>query len=268
MIADSEEAVELGRAALELCPPGHPNRGASLDSLARTLRTKFEREADHCKLEEIIDLYRAALESWPSEHPGRLSSLQDLAHCLRDRYDDRKEITDLEEAAVVSRAALELCQPGNPDYFVSLSSLALNLRTKFEITADMHDLDEAIVLFRKALELCPPGHPLRLFSLESLVTCLVYRHSNRGLIADSKEEATMLDDTAETLRPTIQPDRGTAELDEAMVLQQEALQLLTPGDPHHDLCQRRLEAIQTMKIQTPDTDNTPSPDTPPAPVTS
>lgn len=41
-----EEAITLGSAALELCPPGHPDRGAILYNLTCDLWKKFQKQAD------------------------------------------------------------------------------------------------------------------------------------------------------------------------------------------------------------------------------
>ncbi|KAI6026048.1 hypothetical protein EDC04DRAFT_3066348 [Pisolithus marmoratus] len=247
-VADLEEVVTLGRAELELRPPGHPDRAISLDNLACDLRVKFQNQPDMKDLDETIELYRAALELRPSRHPHQLSLLQTLACCLRDRYANLGGIADLEEVVALGRAVLEFHPPGHPDRDIALDDLARDLRTKFDKQADMQDLQEAIELCRGALELRLPGHPYRFSSLQNLALCLSDRCGNQAIVADIKETTT-LGLTLRTFDPSGHTSCGAADLDEAIALEQEALQLLTPGDRHYDICRRHLTAHIQMKIK-------------------
>ncbi|KAL5478290.1 hypothetical protein ACEPAI_2474 [Sanghuangporus weigelae] len=66
---DLEEAISLGRAALELQSEGHPNRPLSLGNLAMSLCIRYEYVARTTDLEEAIELQRAALALRPEGHP-------------------------------------------------------------------------------------------------------------------------------------------------------------------------------------------------------
>ncbi|KIK17619.1 hypothetical protein PISMIDRAFT_110999, partial [Pisolithus microcarpus 441] len=54
--------------------------------------------------------------------------------------------------------------------------------------------------------------------------------------------------TAPEFCPPGHPDHDTADLDEAIVLDREALQLLVPGDPRYDISRQRLIAHLQLKI--------------------
>ncbi|KAI6125851.1 hypothetical protein EDD16DRAFT_1702963 [Pisolithus croceorrhizus] len=239
VVADLEEATMLGRAALEFYPSGHPDYGTFLHDLACTLRTRFKEQTDIRDLQEAIELHRLILEIRPSEHPDRFSSLQNLAVCLSDRYDNAGVAADLAEAVTLGRAALELRPPGHPNRDISLHDLACNLRTRFEKQVTMEDLEGAIVLHRAALELRPSGHPLRFSSLQNLALCLSDRYDNLGITADFTV-ATTPGRAARTTHPPEHTGRDTADLDEAIALEQEAVRLLPPGDHRYGISLQRL----------------------------
>ncbi|KAI6108242.1 hypothetical protein F5141DRAFT_105249 [Pisolithus sp. B1] len=248
VVADLEEAVTLGRAALELHPLGHPDRSISLTNLACDLRRRFEKQANIPDLVEAIQLHHVALELRPSGHPLRLSSLQYLVLCLRDRYINLGVAADLEEAITLGRAALGLHSSGHPDRGTSLNSLACDLRRRFQQQADMRDLEEAIELQRAALALHPPGHPLRLPSLQNLARSLSDRYTNQRVVANFCGTA-LPGRAARAVRSTGQLDRYTADLDEAIALERDALRLLTPGDRSYDRSRRRLTARLQVKMR-------------------
>ncbi|KAI6038384.1 hypothetical protein EDC04DRAFT_2896406 [Pisolithus marmoratus] len=113
VVSDLEEAVTLGRAVLELCPPGHRDRATFLYSLASYLQRRFKKRAMMHSLDEAIELHREALALPPSGHPPRFSSLQGLAMCLLDRFDNQGLVADLDEAITLGRAGVELLPPGH-----------------------------------------------------------------------------------------------------------------------------------------------------------
>ncbi|KAI6011607.1 hypothetical protein EDC04DRAFT_2609844 [Pisolithus marmoratus] len=124
LLADLEEAVTLGRAVVELCPPGHRDRAISLYNLACDLQRRFKRRAVARSLDEAIKLHREALALRPSGHPQRLSSLQGLAICLLDRYDNQWSVADLEEAITLGRTGVVFHPPGHPRRAACLRTLS------------------------------------------------------------------------------------------------------------------------------------------------
>jgi CHAT domain-containing protein/tetratricopeptide (TPR) repeat protein len=244
-----DEAIDLDREALELCPPGHPKRSASLTCLAVHLGDRYGQVGVTGDLEEVIVLDREALDLRPQGHPLRYSSLNNLAVHLYSRYKQFGAGEDIDEAIVLDREALDLCPQGHPRRSMSLNNLAVDLSARYTQLGAMRDLDEAIVLGREALDLRPQGHPLRSSSLNNLAVHLSSRYKHLGAKGDINE-AIFLSREALYICPQGHPHRSmslnnlavdlsarytqlgaTEDLDEAIVLDREALNLRPPGHP-------------------------------------
>ncbi|KAI0037312.1 hypothetical protein FA95DRAFT_1529493, partial [Auriscalpium vulgare] len=88
----------LHREALNLRPPGHPDRSSSLNDLAGAVKTQFEQLGRMRDLEEAILLHREALHLTPPGHYGRLSSLNNLANAVMTQFEQPVgRMPDLEE---------------------------------------------------------------------------------------------------------------------------------------------------------------------------
>ncbi|KAH8103699.1 CHAT domain-containing protein [Phellopilus nigrolimitatus] len=244
-----EESITLHRDALELRPPGHPDRSVSLSNLVKAMRTRFEQTGRMEDLEKCIALYRGALDLHPLGHPHHSGFINNLAEAMRTHFEQTGRMEDLEECIALHRDALELRPPGHPDCSVSLRNLGNGLFTRFEQIGRMEDLEEAIVLHRDALEMCPPGHPHRSSSLDNLAVAVRARFEQTGRIEDLEEAIALHHDTLE-LRPPGHPGRPSSmnnlasavqtrfkqagrmeDLEEAIVLHRAALDLRPPGHP-------------------------------------
>ena len=69
-----DEAIVLDYEALELCPPGRPERASSLTLLAIHLGDRYSQLGKIEDLEEAIVLNREALDLRPQGHPDRSMS--------------------------------------------------------------------------------------------------------------------------------------------------------------------------------------------------
>ena len=244
-----DEAIILDREALELCPPGHPQRAVSVAWLAIHLSDRFDQLGARRDLEEAIVFDREALEFRPQGHPDRSMSLNNLAACVYTRYTQLGEMEDLDEAIVLDREALDLRPPGHPLRSSSLHNLAIRLSTRYKQLGAMEDLDGAIVLTREALGLYTPGHRDRSMSLNNLAVYLSARYNQLGSMQDL-DEAIVLDREALDLHPPRHHLRsiplntlanclstrykqlgGMKDLDEAIALGREALDLHPQGHP-------------------------------------
>ena len=244
-----DEAIDLDRVALEICPPGHPMRSVSLIHLAIHLGNRYDQLGAKGDLDEAIVLEREVLSLRPQGHPNRLTPLNNLAVHLSARYEQLGAMEDLHEAIVLGREALDLCPQGHPDRPMSLNNLANFLRTRYNELGVMEDLDEAIVLSREALDLRPQGHPNRANSLNNLAIRLSTRYERLGEMEDL-HEAIVFHREALELRPRGHPVRASSlnnlagdlsiryeqlgamhDLDEAIVLAREALDLRPQGHP-------------------------------------
>ena len=249
----NDEAIDLARQALALCPPGHSERPVSLFQLALHLGCRYDQLGAIQELEEAIILDREALSLRPQGHPDRSSSLNNLAMRLSTRYNQLGAMQDLNEAIVLDREALGLRLQGHPDRSMPLNNLAVDLFTRYKQVGAVQDLDEAIVLAREVLSLCPQGHPNRSMSLSNLANCLATRYDQLGAIRDL-DEAIVLNREALSLCPQGHPNRSGSlnglayclstrydqlgamqDLDEAIVLDREALSLHAQGHPHRSM---------------------------------
>ncbi|KAG1743863.1 CHAT domain-containing protein [Suillus lakei] len=198
--SDLDEAIELLRAALLLCPPRHSLRSATLNNLAVSLRDKFKQLGISSDLDESTELHRAALLLRSPGHSERSSSLINLASNFEDRFRQRGVPSDLDEAIKLLRAALLLCPSGHSSRSLALNNLALSLRDRFLSRGVPSDLDEVIELNRAALLLCPPGHYLRLSIVNNLASSLLDRFKQRDVPSDL-DEAIELHRVALLLHP-------------------------------------------------------------------
>ena len=96
-MADLEEAITPGRAALELRPPDHSYRAVTLNNLGFHLRSRFLK-LGATALNEPLPLHWLALDLCPESHPDRFDSLHNLAICFSDRYNKQALVAYLEEA--------------------------------------------------------------------------------------------------------------------------------------------------------------------------
>ena len=248
-----DEAIDLGRDALELCPPGDPMRSVSLTRLAIHLSDRYGQLGAMGDLDEAIVLGREALDLCPQGHHGRSMSLGNLAVDLSSRYNQYGAMGDLDEAIVLAREALDLCPQGHPDRPVSLNNLTNCLSARYNQFGAMQDLDEAIVLNREALDLRPQGHPDRSVSLTNLSADLSARYNRLGAMEDL-DEAIVLVREALDLCPQGHLDRSPSlnnlahhlssrykrqgakeDLDEAIILDRETLDLRPQGHPDRSM---------------------------------
>ncbi|KAH8111128.1 TPR-like protein [Phellopilus nigrolimitatus] len=245
-----EESIAKFRDALDLCPPGYPERPSSLNNLGNAVRTRFEQTGRMEDLEESIALHRDALELSPPGHPHRSSSLNNLAVAVRTRFGQTGRIEDLEESIALCHDALDLCPHEHADRSTCFDNLANGLLSQFMQAGRMEDLEQSITLLRDALDLRPPGHPNRSASLNSLAVAMSTLFEQTGQMEDL-EESIVLHRDALDLRPPGHPLRSTSfnnlagavltrfdqtgrmeDLEEAIVLHRDALELHPPGHPH------------------------------------
>ena len=242
-----DDAIVLDRDALELCPPGHHKRSASLSQLAIHLSDHYGQVGATRDLDEAIVRVREALDLFPQGHPDRSISLNILAVILSTRYNQLGAIKDLEEATVLGQEALDLCPKGHPNRSVFLNSLAAHLSTRYNQLGAMKDLDAAIVRVREALDLRPKGHPNRSASLNNLAVFLSTRYDKLGAIEDldvaivhvresldlhpKGHRSKSLNNLAVHLSTRYNRLGAMKDLDEAVVLVREALELCPRGHP-------------------------------------
>jgi tetratricopeptide (TPR) repeat protein len=170
---DLDQSIALHRDALSRRPPGHPQRGLSLNNLARSIGTYvMERGSRKGEIDKMISLQREALDFLPQGHEDTSMYLYNLAAKLRCRYEMKASMVDLEEAIRLGREAVALCPSGHPARASALNELAWDLTIKYKAQDNSGSLEEAICVSRESLSLCPIGNPERPNILDTLATAL------------------------------------------------------------------------------------------------
>jgi len=127
VLSDLDEAIDLHRAALSLCPPGHPDKSMSLNNLASSLHDRFKQRNVLSDLDEAFTLYARlshishavlhsdlhAIKSWiifaeQLKHSSALTAYQTALRVL----DDWQHVAGLSSSShyfdVVSKATSSL----------------------------------------------------------------------------------------------------------------------------------------------------------------
>jgi hypothetical protein len=136
-LMSDDQAINLERDGLALCPDGHPDRAIFCGNLTSFLHTRYQRTADDVLLDEAIVLRREAHTLRPEGHPDRAQSCTDLADLLWTRYESTGGDALLDESIVLRREALALRPEGHPDRAESREGLANSLERRYKRTGDV-----------------------------------------------------------------------------------------------------------------------------------
>ena len=255
---DLRELLPLLRKTVDLCPQSDPNRSVLLEDLARGLMTEYMRDCqiyDH-DLDEACVLLKEAFRldmNFPDRSIDR-RPFQDLADMLSDRFDQTHRGSDIEDSVLIHRHILQLLPPSDPSYSSSLNDLAVSLESRFNHGNVLDDLHESIRLHRQALQLRPQSHPERTQSLENLSKVLIAKYEDDGQHADDLDEAVALLNQAFELERELGPSDGKldheffsdladllmdlydqrgyqSDIDNAVVMDRQALDLCSLDDP-------------------------------------
>ncbi|EJC99027.1 TPR-like protein, partial [Fomitiporia mediterranea MF3/22] len=266
-IEDLEEAVELHRAGLELCPDDQFHLSMCLEVLANALVARFQWRGQTTDLDEAIELYRASLKLRSGGHPFNSKTLNNLAVSLQIRFEQHGRATDIDEAIGHHRTVLLFCPDSHPERPASLNNLANALRTRFEYNGRIADLDESIEYRYAVLRLCPDDHPDRPMYLTNFAISLRTRFIQHGRTADLDDAIDHVR-TALRLYPDSHPNRSTPlsclasflrtrfeqygqskDLDEVIEHHRTALKLCPVGHHDHSLSLNNLAAALQIRFQ-------------------
>jgi tetratricopeptide (TPR) repeat protein len=200
----SDQEISVREEALNICPPGHPDRPMSLNNLASALQSHYKQSGQTVDLDRAISLCEEALNLCPPGHPDRPMSLNSLASTLQSRYKQSSQMIDLDRAISLCEEALNLCPPGHPDRPMSLNNFASALQSRYKQSSQMIDLDRAISLREEALDLYLTGHPDRPMSLNSLASTLQSRYKQSGGMVNLDSAEGLNHGTAVPIKAEIQ----------------------------------------------------------------
>jgi tetratricopeptide (TPR) repeat protein len=206
-LADLNEAVEVGRAAVRAASPDHRLRVDFLANLGKALQTRFAQVGDPADLDEAIEVRRTAVRATAAGDPDGAEFLATLSAALRQRFEQIGELADLDEAVEIARAAVQAAPAGHPDRVMALFHLGQGLQARFERFRELADIDEAVEVGRAAVQATPIRHPDRAAVLYNLGTALRHRIEWVGELVDL-DESIEVARAAVQVTPTRHPDRA------------------------------------------------------------
>ncbi|KAJ7253870.1 CHAT domain-containing protein [Mycena rebaudengoi] len=193
---DIDEAIQLLREALDICPVSHPNRSSMLRSQGIVLQTRAMLKRAQNEIDEAIELYRQALELRSASRHDRSQSLNCLATAILVRFENLGDPKDIDEAIELFRQAIGSYSAPHPEYSNYLGNLAYSLYARFEQNKDPKYIEEAIQLLRELTELSPAPHPscgMRLANFGSILH-IAYSHQPKEKILE--EAISMLQEAS------------------------------------------------------------------------
>ncbi|ROO86034.1 CHAT domain-containing protein [Actinocorallia herbida] len=150
---DLDEAIDLGRQALAICPAGHFNRYLRRSTLASNLAARAHLGPDDQDIEDAVRIAEESVAETEGGAPvaaGWASS--DLSDVLLERYRLGRHRADLDSAVEVARAALRKHPPG-PERRVTVQRSLFNcLRQRYADFGDPADLDYSAATVRASLD--------------------------------------------------------------------------------------------------------------------
>lgn len=82
-----DEAVDVGREAVDATPAGHPALAAYLTNFAAALLARFERTRVLTDLDSAVAVHREAAKAGWADEPYQAARLINLGHALRKRFE-------------------------------------------------------------------------------------------------------------------------------------------------------------------------------------
>ncbi|KAF6753854.1 CHAT domain-containing protein [Ephemerocybe angulata] len=161
---DIDKAIEVGREALSLRPPPHPERRWILHDLGVALNDRFERAREMYDLELSIECFTELLgfEDGLAKEDAGVGDEEVEGSTGSDGDDKGDEGEDPVQDAKDDRSYI-------------LAFLTPLLWERFEMTGASDSLEEAIEYGTEAVLLREHPHPDRALSLNDLATCLLTR---------------------------------------------------------------------------------------------
>ncbi|CAH0054073.1 unnamed protein product [Clonostachys solani] len=180
-------AVQQSQDALDLMPPGDPDRAFQLHHLGYLYQERYNNYRTPTNLEDLdraIQHYHSSLDLTPKAHPLRAARLHDLGTSYNDKYHRTKALNFLDDAIQQFQGALDLTPKNNPDRVARLQSLASSYDDKYERTKALEDLEGAILQFEAALDLTPDDDQVRVTLLQDLAPAYHAKYWRTGNIED------------------------------------------------------------------------------------
>ncbi|KAG1823180.1 CHAT domain-containing protein [Suillus variegatus] len=231
---DLDESTSHFERALDLCPMDHPYRAAALFNLATAKFIRCQANGAHVDLDIHISLFQEALDLRPTGHPDRPITQLHLAIALLSRFAKQGFQTDVDTAEELLAGVLDVCHTNSHIYRAALVTIETSALHSAR-SIDANDLEQdrpatpvlplsPIQLAHRVEQCLQRDEPRDLDEVISLhYDALGYY--NTGLVY-----AYLLVNLAGLLGTRFEHRGNDKDLDQAIVLQTEALALLPVGD--------------------------------------
>ncbi|TCO49794.1 CHAT domain-containing protein [Actinocrispum wychmicini] len=182
-----DEAIDVGRQAVNASPTHHFIRLLALSNLGPALRTRFEWTGATDDLDEAVDCARQVMNVNPTPDLDWAGRLSNLGVTLRARFVRTGVLSDLAEAVDAGRRAVDATPDGHPDQARRLSNLGITLRARFARTGVLSDLNETMTIMRRAVAATPADHLDQALYLGNLGSALLTRFARTAVLGDLDE---------------------------------------------------------------------------------
>ncbi|KDQ58775.1 hypothetical protein JAAARDRAFT_34630 [Jaapia argillacea MUCL 33604] len=183
-LADIQRALELLQGALDLTPPGHPNRPSTLLTLAIAYRAKSLKFGEISDFERTIEILEEALPLYPQSQRDRYLCLLSLGQALQDRYHETGKLEDVQRALDLFEEIPALLPEGDLEYYLYLRFSAEAQLLRFQELGKVSDLHNSIRMLNEAVEMLPLDHRRRADTVSTLCTALFDRFRQFRISAD------------------------------------------------------------------------------------
>lgn len=261
-LVDLDEAIRVGREAVQVAPVGSVNRGGFMSDLGVALRIRYERTGEQANIEEAISVSRAATEASRGSDDDHAGYLSNLGLALWARFERSGRLADLDEAITAGR---EAAQADHPKRAMFLSNFSNALQLRFEAAGSRADLMEAITAAREVVRVTAVDDPDRTGYLSNLGAALRVQFELTGSAAELDEAVTVgleavqiasvddpdrpgfLSNAGLALRARFELTRAPGDLDEAIRLGRAAVRAVTVVHPDFAMFQSNLGALLELR---------------------
>lgn len=153
---DLAEATAMGQRAVDLCPPGHPNRGRVLGNFGDILRLRSD-HGDPDTVARWLAVAQAAVEALPAHDVHRGTALNNLANALTGVAERRADPKAAGLAIAALTDAIESAEPDSAERAMFNHNLGNAHRLRYELARDPGDVDAGVRAYRTAIESALPG---------------------------------------------------------------------------------------------------------------
>ena len=200
--ADIDDLISLYQQALDLRPPGRPDRPATLLQLAQTLLFRYEKQRCNKSITDIEESSAAdEIESLMAEvseirHEDsfefRAASLV-LQTLKRYQVLARAELVQVGELALELERSVEMPPLWHFDRPYQMINLSAALHKLFELTGDLDHLEKSISVIEEAAQLILDGHFNKPWMLLSLGDTIFICFTRGGDVTDLDRSISMIE---------------------------------------------------------------------------